>query len=506
MESLRQTPSLRHHALGERIPDSPHAVTSSLPTLDDVCGYEEKRDATMAALCTGYPRFLRHPYFDQLAEILREHRTEETALAMTSSERTAARLREHLGAGEMVISEGPFQGGLLRFPAAERDTVDTLLQHTGWRASSRQAEDALVAAGQMAEAHPEAMVSDDPAGVIRSTIAEVFDGVEDRAIHGANCGMGAFLSLYRAINRVQARYGRSGWIQWGWLYLDTAKILQKFPEGSAPVRVFYDIQDLDSLEAYLSGPGKATAALMVEVPTNPLVQTVNLPRLSEVCRRHGVLLVVDPSVVSPVNVRVLPWADAVVFSLTKYAASEGDVLAGAVVVNPSSSRSEELQAILTEPESIPEPLYARDAARLAYEIQHWREVTDRLNQRSARLAEFLSDHPAVERVHAAQTGPGSMQYREVVRPWGGPGAVVTAVFRKPFREVYDRLRVVKGPSFGTRFTIATPFLYLAHYDLVTNPEKRRWLESLGLAPELLRISVGLEPAEEIVAAFAEVLD
>jgi cystathionine gamma-synthase len=71
---------------------------------------------------------------------------------------------------------------------------------------------------------------------------------------------------------------------------------------------------------------------------------------------------------------------------------------------------------------------------------------------------------------------------------------------------YDRLRLPKGPSFGMRTTLICPFMYLAHYDLVTSAQGRAQLEANGLDPELLRLCVGTEPVEEIIGALREALE
>lgn len=75
-----------------------------------------------------------------------------------------------------------------------------------------------------------------------------------------------------------------------------------------------------------------------------------------------------------------------------------------------------------------------------------------------------------------------------------------------FARVYDRVRLPKGPSFGLRNSLFCPFMYLGHYDLVTSAEGRALLARHALNPELLRLSVGLEPVEEIIGALAEALD
>jgi cystathionine gamma-synthase len=75
------------------------------------------------------------------------------------------------------------------------------------------------------------------------------------------------------------------------------------------------------------------------------------------------------------------------------------------------------------------------------------------------------------------------------------------VLRKPRRtpRVYDALRLNKGPSFGTPFTLVCPYTLLAHY------HELEWAEGCGVPANLLRVSCGLEPVETIVNAFEEAL-
>ncbi|MSU52560.1 MAG: PLP-dependent transferase, partial [Opitutaceae bacterium] len=69
----------------------------------------------------------------------------------------------------------------------------------------------------------------------------------------------------------------------------------------------------------------------------------------------------------------------------------------------------------------------------------------------------------------------------------------------------DRLRLPKGPSFGMTTTLISPFMYLAHYELVTTPAGLAELAASKLDPDLLRLCIGCEPVEEIIAALAEAL-
>ena len=65
---------------------------------------------------------------------------------------------------------------------------------------------------------------------------------------------------------------------------------------------------------------------------------------------------------------------------------------------------------------------------------------------------------------------------------------------------YDALPLAKGPSFGMRTTLICPFVYLAHYDLISTADGREILAGAELSPDLLRLSVGSEPPEAIIAA------
>src|SRR5690606_33438373 len=116
--------------------------------------------------------------------------------------------------------------------------------------------------------------------------------------------------------------------------------------------------------------------IVTEAPTNPLVQTADFAALSELVRRHEGRLVIDPSLVSPLNVNVLPYADVVVSSLTKYAASEGDVIAGVSVINPAGPDADWLRQRIARRT---DPIYHRDLARLAAEIGDYAEVIARTN-------------------------------------------------------------------------------------------------------------------------------
>src|SRR5690606_40267910 len=99
--------------------------------------------------------------------------------------------------------------------------------------------------------------------------------------------MNAFYAVFRAIQEAQAKRGRDLWVQLGWLYVDTIEILRKMTGGSDRCVAFRDVLDLGAVEALLREKGDRVAGIVTEIPTNPLIQTADLPRLRELTERAG---------------------------------------------------------------------------------------------------------------------------------------------------------------------------------------------------------------------------
>jgi len=227
-----------------------------------------------------------------------------------------------------------------------------------------------------------------------------------------------------------------------------------------------------------------------------------VPALAALCRRHGAHLLLDPSVASIFCLDVLPLADVVMASLTMYTASEGDVIAGLSAINPSGPDAAELRQRIA---AAIEPAYPRDLARLAAQIGATETVVARINANTAQVAAFLLNHPKVRQVHWALQ-PGSREnFLQIARSPDATGGMITFTLRTPMEPFYDRLRLPKGPSFGMTTTLICPFMYLAHYDLVTTPAGLADLSASRIDPDLLRLCCGTEPAAEIIGALSEAL-
>ena len=475
--------------LGAAVPPSPHATVVSLPTLADVEGYERKDPATLRHITHGYPRFVRHRLVGEAAARaaagLGRAGERFPLVSRAAAERLAAR------AGATIASLDPVADWwLLTTPAGDAATrLAKFVQHTGTLISSRQAD------AYLAPDRRHVGVSPAP---VRRALAPYLAGVAEADVLVATSGMNAVDAALAAVDAVQRPRGRRAWIQLGWLYVDSTRLLEKAVD--APHHFVPDVRDLAAVERLLAAGD--VAGVLVEIPNNPQLETADVPALRALCDRHGALLLLDPSSVGLATVDVLPWADVLACSLTKYAAADGDVMAGVLAVNPARPDAAALRAVARERL---EPLHPLDTAALAAQVGRLGEVSARLSANAAELARRLAAHPAVARVRTADTGPTAAAFRAVRRPGAGAGALITVELRGDLREVYDRLAVVKGPSFGLRFTLAAPFLWLAHFEQVTTEAGRAELRAAGLDPDLLRVSVGAEPTEEIWTAFAAAL-
>ncbi|HEY1764523.1 MAG TPA: PLP-dependent transferase [Opitutaceae bacterium] len=501
MQAFRPIP------LGTPIPDTPHAVSCSLPTMAAVRGYEEKDPRVTGLLRSGYPRFVVHPFARRLGdELARRQGLSGQTLWLASSARMADGLLAHLRAAGADAASAFSLDGVhgVSHPASPgtAQKAKLYLQNVGGFLSSREAEDRLAAIGAGPAPTPEAAFGGDAEAQIRRVLAPQFAGTTPSDLLLANSGMNAVFAGFRAVSEVQAPRNRTAWVQLGWLYLDTIAILKRFTPAAADYIPVRDVLDMGALEKVFAERGTTIAGVIAEVPSNPLIQTPDIDRLASLCRAHGIRLVLDPSVSSVFAVDCLRHADVVVNSLTKYTGSDGDVIAGLVAVNPAGPDAAALRRSAARGVEAP---YPRDRSRLAAQIGATRAVLDRIQETTPKVAAFLASHPRVARTYWALEPASREHYLKIARTPAATGGMISFTLRGKLEPFYDRLRLPKGPSFGMRTTLICPFMYLAHYDLVTSESGRAELAANLLDPDLLRLCVGMEPADEIIGALNEAL-
>lgn len=486
MRNLSADPAWQAKDLGLPLPDSPHACSVCLPTWDSVIGYEEGREKILKRLRTGYPRFFKHPVVERLfdnakAEVASEHE-EVLVLPTRSSVQRAHRWVERRS--QTAVRIASYHGlQVLVVPSKAKPDADAYWRFSGEIISSRQAQDFLE--GNMRDGSKSHLIA-------RSL--SKFTGAAPDHSFVFSSGMAAVTSVLRAL---PGMLDGKKTLQLEFPYVDCLKVQEHFGNGV----VYLNQATGESFdEALMRIRQGEFAGVFTEVPSNPLLRTIDLHRVAKACEDSGTPLIIDDSSTGPLNVDALRFADVVTSSLTKWISGEGNVMAGMATVRANSPVAENMRTSLALDSSENAPLYIADAEVLLSNLKGYAKRMKIVNANGLAVASWLAKHPAIAEVwHPSLTH--TAHYDAVMRRGGGYGGLLSFVLKNPKKtpKVYDTLRLCKGPSFGTPFTLVCPYTLLAHY------HELEWAEGCGVSTNLLRVSCGLEPLETILAAFEEAL-
>ena len=486
MRDLLATPAWQEEDLGMPLPDSIHACSVCLPTWDAVVGYEEGRDKILRRLRTGYPRFFKHPTVERIFDNARtELAAEGEDVLVLPTKLSAQRAHRWLERqAETAIRAASFHGlQALVFPEKAKSLANLYWRFSGEGISSRAAQDFLD--GNLRTGSKSHLLS--------RAIAKLNGGQpEDTYIFAS--GISAGLAALRSLPGV--REGKKT-LQIEFPYVDTLKIQDRFGNGVVYLNEAVGESFDEAIQRIRAGE---FAGVFTEIPSNPLLRTIDLKRVSEACAFSKTPLIIDDSAAGPLNVNILPLCDILTSSLTKWISGTGDVLAGAVTLRADSPLVADLRDSISADAAECAPLYIADAEVLLSNIKGYSKRNKVTNDNALKLVEFLKNHPAIEQVcHPSVINTNN--YNAIKRKNGGYGGLLSITLTNPKKapKVYDALKLSKGPSFGTPFTLVCPYTLLAHYD------ELNWCEDCGVPSNLIRISVGNEPPETIIAAFEEAL-
>jgi cystathionine gamma-synthase len=242
--------------------------------------------------------------------------------------------------------------------------------------------------------------------------------------------------------------------------------------------------------------------VLAELPNNPGLASPQLAHLKKLAQAEGALLILDPSSSGLVNVDLMPYADVLVTSLTKYSGHRGDVMMGLIVVHPQGAHAAALRKVAFDWVG---PVAPGDSVALAEQLPAMETIAALQNKNAQHLATFLAQHPAVARVLVADQGPTAAAYAQVARGPNRPGSLITFELKGDLAQFYNTVDLVKGPSFGLDFTLLAPFLWLSHFEWVTQEAGRARIRQAGLSPDLIRLSVGTEDPAWIQARLSAAL-
>jgi cystathionine beta-lyase/cystathionine gamma-synthase len=244
---------------------------------------------------------------------------------------------------------------------------------------------------------------------------------------------------------------------------------------------------------------KETRAIFVESPVNPTCRVIDLKPISYLTKTEGLALVVDSTFASPVNFRPLEHgADVVIHSATKYLNGHHDVLAG-VVAGSQPLIEEVLQKEMLWGQT-PDPfalwLLERGLKTLAVRVE-------RSNESAARIAAWAEERKEVKRVHypGLESHPDHAVASEILDGFGGMLALELAGGGKAAERFLRRLRLVThAPSLGGVDTLVSEPRYTSHAKM-TAAERAK----LGIPDGFLRLSIGLEDPDDLIADLEQAL-
>lgn len=487
---LWSSPRWRAEDLGAPLPSSPHANSVCLPTWQDVVDYEEKNPRVLDRLQAGYPRFVIPPMVARFLEVCRKRFARENELCLAyPSERAARRSMAALQRwASLSVRLEPWGDGrvfVVVYPESAHTWALKYWRHTGDGISSRRAEALL----HSYSPEPEAESAKD---TVRERISALMD-VAPEDVFLFPSGMAAIYTAHRTVCALRPG-ARS--VQFGFPYVDTLKIQQDLGPGA----IFFPFGS----EAELPNLAKAlteetVSGLFCEYPSNPLLVTPPLQALSALCEKHEIPLVVDDTISTYANVNPLPACDMVVTSLTKFFTGRGDVMAGAIVLNPKRPLAAALKsALLAEYD---DTIWGGDALLMDAYSTDFEQRMIKTNATTEALATWLKRHPAVQEVYYPLFHDRD-RYNAFKRPRGGYSGLFSVLLRDPSRAsqpFFDKLEISKGPNLGTTFSLACPFTMLAHYS------ELEWAEFCGVSRYLVRVSVGLESLADLKDRFDRAL-
>lgn len=279
---------------------------------------------------------------------------------------------------------------------------------------------------------------------------------------------------------------------YGGSYRMVTQVLNRFGIGHS----FVDMTDLDAVEKAVK---PNTKLLYVETPSNPLLKITDIQAISKIAKKHGVYTFVDNTFMTPYLQRPLELgADLVLHSATKFLSGHSDTVAGLAVV-----KNEDLgNKLYSLQNSFGAILGVQDAWLVMRGIK---TLSVRMNQSqdsAVKIAHFLKNEPSIKNVNY----PGLSehpQYNVQRHQAEGPGAVLSFELEnaEQLKRFIENLKLpVFAVSLGAVESIISYPAKMSHAAMPEDERKKR-----GISDGLLRLSVGLENADDLIKDFEQAL-
>ena len=325
---------------------------------------------------------------------------------------------------------------------------------------------------------------------LQAAVASLEGGVAGFAFASGMAASATVLELLDAGSHIVAMHD---------LYGGSYRLLENVRKRSAGHRVSF--VDLSNPAALTSAIRPDTRLVWVESPTNPLLKLVDLSAVAALARRHRLLTVCDNTFATPFIQRPLEHGfDIVVHSTTKYLNGHSDAIGGAAIVR-DPELAERIAYLQNAVGGVPGPF---DAFLTLRGIKTLALRMERHCANALAIAQFLEQHPQVERVYYPGLASHPQHSLAKAQMTAGFGGIVTAVVRgglESARRTLERCRL-----FALAESLGGVESLIEHPGIMTHsslPAATR--EALGISDGLIRLSVGVEDVQDLIAELRQAL-
>lgn len=278
-------------------------------------------------------------------------------------------------------------------------------------------------------------------------------------------------------------------------YGPTRHLMQRTLAKFNVSHTWLSIEDLAGVERVLSS--KPTRLVLFESPTNPVNKIADIPALTRLARTHGALSVLD-NTFAGVHQHGQFEVDLYLHSLTKFVSGHGDVMGGAVIGSSQLIRGLRSDFTVLGGTLDPHAAYLLQRGLKTYFVRYRSQ-----SQSAQRVAEFLAQHPAVERTHypGLPSHPGHALARAQMSEFGAVVSFDLKGGAEAGRRFTDALQFFSmAASVGSADSLVMPPQLLASRDLT---EEQRRISAVG--PGTVRLSVGLEDLDDLLEDLEQAL-
>jgi cystathionine beta-lyase/cystathionine gamma-synthase len=273
------------------------------------------------------------------------------------------------------------------------------------------------------------------------------------------------------------------------IYGGAIKFLSKWLPKLGIETTFVDTNDIKQHESAIR---PNTKILYIESPTNPTVRVVDLEKIAALARKHGLITIIDSTFATPINCRPAEWGiDLVLHSGTKFFGGHSDLICGV-----AAGRRDLIEQIHQARTTLGGCMDPHAAFLLLRGIKTLAVRVERQNASALRIAEFLSQHPNVARVHYPLL-KNHPDYAIAKKQMTGAGGVLSIEVKGSGT---DACRVAEAlnlftlaPSLGGVDSLVTIPVLTSHY--LVDPEL---LKKMGVTEQMIRLSVGIEHVDDLI--------